>query len=99
MPGVKDAFGEEDRRACVPLLSLGIPGSGTTAVLLGAFLVLGIQPGPLLVQDEGTEKVHFNKNIKLLYSNEFIHLPVIKVNFFFLQLKVDFSTFNCFFIL
>ncbi|AJD89696.1 tripartite tricarboxylate transporter TctA [Jeotgalibacillus malaysiensis] len=37
--------------AFVPLLSLGIPGSGTTAVLLGAFLVLGVQPGPLLVQD------------------------------------------------
>ncbi|WP_431803849.1 tripartite tricarboxylate transporter permease [Halobacillus andaensis] len=37
--------------AFVPLLSLGIPGSGTTAVMLGAFLVLGIQPGPLLVQD------------------------------------------------
>ncbi|MED4128132.1 tripartite tricarboxylate transporter permease [Shouchella miscanthi] len=36
----------------VPLLSLGIPGSGTTAVLLGAFLVLGVQPGPLLVQEE-----------------------------------------------
>ncbi|MCP3027916.1 tripartite tricarboxylate transporter permease [Halobacillus sp. A5] len=37
--------------AFVPLLSLGIPGSGTTAVMLGAFLVMGIQPGPLLVQD------------------------------------------------
>lgn len=37
--------------AFVPLLSLGIPGSGTTAVMLGAFLVLGIQPGPLLFQD------------------------------------------------
>jgi putative tricarboxylic transport membrane protein len=37
--------------AFVPLLSLGIPGSGTTAVLLGAFLVLGVQPGPLLIQD------------------------------------------------
>lgn len=37
--------------AFVPLLSLGIPGSGTTAVLLGAFLVLGIQPGPLLMTD------------------------------------------------
>ncbi|MCG1009656.1 tripartite tricarboxylate transporter permease [Salinicoccus sp. ID82-1] len=35
--------------AFVPLLSLGIPGSGTTAVLLGAFLVLGVQPGPLLM--------------------------------------------------
>lgn len=37
--------------AFVPLLSLGIPGSGTTAVMLGAFLVLGIQPGPLLMTD------------------------------------------------
>ncbi|GEN44485.1 tripartite tricarboxylate transporter permease [Alkalibacillus haloalkaliphilus] len=35
----------------VPLLSLGIPGSGTTAVMLGAFLVLGVQPGPMLMGD------------------------------------------------
>jgi putative tricarboxylic transport membrane protein len=34
--------------AFVPTLTLGIPGSATTAVLLGAFLVFGIQPGPLL---------------------------------------------------
>ncbi|MEK3906579.1 tripartite tricarboxylate transporter permease [Oceanobacillus sp. FSL W7-1304] len=37
--------------AFVPLLSLGIPGSGTTAVMLGAFIVLGVQPGPLLMTD------------------------------------------------
>ncbi|WP_068673166.1 tripartite tricarboxylate transporter permease [Oceanobacillus sp. Castelsardo] len=37
--------------AFVPLLSLGIPGSGTTAVMLGAFLVLGVQPGPMLMTD------------------------------------------------
>ena len=37
--------------AFVPLLSLGIPGSGTTAVLLGALMVMGIQPGPLLVTE------------------------------------------------
>ncbi|WP_047984209.1 tripartite tricarboxylate transporter permease [Ornithinibacillus californiensis] len=37
--------------AFVPLLSLGIPGSGTTAVMLGAFLVLNVQPGPLLMTD------------------------------------------------
>lgn len=30
----------------IPLLTLGIPGSGATAVILGAFLVKGIQPGP-----------------------------------------------------
>lgn len=33
----------------VPTLTLGIPGSGTTAVLLGAFLLYGVQPGPLLL--------------------------------------------------
>jgi putative tricarboxylic transport membrane protein len=32
----------------VPLLSLGIPGSPTSAVLLGAFIMLGLQPGPRL---------------------------------------------------
>jgi putative tricarboxylic transport membrane protein len=34
--------------AMVPLLTLGIPGSGTTAVLLGGLLMWGLQPGPLL---------------------------------------------------
>jgi putative tricarboxylic transport membrane protein len=36
--------------AMVPLLTLGIPGSGTTAILLGAFMMFGLQPGPLLFQ-------------------------------------------------
>lgn len=34
--------------ALVPLLGLGIPGSGTTAVMLAAFQIYGLQPGPLL---------------------------------------------------
>lgn len=34
----------------VPLLSLGIPGSSTTALMLGALMMLGVQPGPLLFQ-------------------------------------------------
>ena len=32
----------------VPLLTLGIPGSGTTAIMLGALISYGIQPGPQL---------------------------------------------------
>jgi len=32
----------------VPLLGLGIPGSGTTAVMIAAFQIYGLQPGPLL---------------------------------------------------
>ena len=34
----------------VPLLTLGIPGSGTTAVMLGALISYGVQPGPQLFQ-------------------------------------------------
>src|SRR5262245_29305533 len=37
--------------AMVPLLTLGIPGGGATAVMLGAFIMYGIQPGPLLFQN------------------------------------------------
>ncbi|MEV2278809.1 tripartite tricarboxylate transporter permease [Nocardiopsis sp. NPDC049922] len=35
----------------VPLMTLGVPGSGTTAILLGALLVLGVQPGPLMLSE------------------------------------------------
>ena len=36
----------------VPLLTLGIPGSGTTAVMLGALISYGVQPGPRLYLDD-----------------------------------------------
>jgi putative tricarboxylic transport membrane protein len=35
--------------ALVPLMVLGIPGSGTTAVMLGALTLYGLKPGPLLM--------------------------------------------------
>ena len=35
--------------ALVPLMALGIPGSGTTAVMLGALTLYGMQPGPLML--------------------------------------------------
>lgn len=44
--------------ALVPLLALGIPGDVVTAVMLGAFVALGITPGPLL----------FQKNIEAVYA-------------------------------
>jgi len=34
--------------ALLPMLSLGIPGSGTAAILLGGLMVWGLNPGPLL---------------------------------------------------
>ena len=36
----------------VPLLTLGIPGSGTTAILLGALIALNVSPGPRLMIDD-----------------------------------------------
>ncbi len=32
--------------ALIPLITMGIPGSGATAIILGAFLLHGLQPGP-----------------------------------------------------
>ncbi|MCH8918700.1 MAG: tripartite tricarboxylate transporter permease [Proteobacteria bacterium] len=37
--------------AMVPTLALGIPGSGTTAVILAALMVHGLRPGPYLIQN------------------------------------------------
>lgn len=34
--------------ALIPMVALGIPGDGTTAILLGGLMIHGIQPGPLL---------------------------------------------------
>lgn len=39
--------------ALVPLLAFGIPGSNSTAILLGGFLIHGIRPGPMLFERSG----------------------------------------------
>jgi putative tricarboxylic transport membrane protein len=36
--------------AMIPLITMGIPGSGATAIILGAFLLHGLQPGPQVLQ-------------------------------------------------
>jgi len=37
--------------ALVPLLTLGVPGDAVTAILLGALIIQGIQPGPLIFKE------------------------------------------------
>jgi putative tricarboxylic transport membrane protein len=64
--------------AMVPMLTLGIPGSGTTAILLGALLMFNITPGPLLFEQRpeiawGLIASMFVGNIALLVMN----LPLI----------------------
>ncbi|MHB8909295.1 MAG: tripartite tricarboxylate transporter permease [Syntrophales bacterium] len=60
--------------AMVPLLTLGIPGSGTTAIMLGALMMFGLQPGPLLFQKNpefvwGVIASMYIGNIMLLIMN------------------------------
>jgi putative tricarboxylic transport membrane protein len=58
----------------VPMLTLGIPGSGLTAVLLAAFTLQGIRPGPLLMTTQpdlvwGLIASMFIGNVMLLILN------------------------------
>lgn len=38
--------------AMVPLLTLGVPGSAVTAIMLGALMMYGLRPGPLLMEQQ-----------------------------------------------
>ena len=62
----------------VPLLTLGIPGSGTTAVMLGALLSFGVQPGPrLMIQNP---EIFWSIIISMYIGNLFLfmlNLPLI----------------------
>ncbi|MCJ8322819.1 MAG: tripartite tricarboxylate transporter permease [Rhizobiales bacterium] len=62
----------------VPLLTLGIPGSGTTAIMLGALISYGIQPGPRLYLDNPT--VFWSVIISMYIGNVvllILNLPLI----------------------
>ncbi|WP_246939002.1 tripartite tricarboxylate transporter permease [Bacillus pinisoli] len=66
--------------AMIPLLTLGIPGSGTTAILMGALIMYNIQPGPLFFTDHpnvawGLIASMFIGNLMLLVLN----MPLVKV--------------------
>lgn len=64
----------------IPLLSLGIPVNVTTSILLGALLILGLQPGPLLISSRpdvfwGVVASMYIGNVMLLVLN----LPLIGI--------------------
>jgi putative tricarboxylic transport membrane protein len=66
--------------ALIPMLSLGVPGSGTTAVLLAMLISLNVQPGPLLFERQpdlvwGLVASLYLANIALLILN----LPMIGI--------------------
>lgn len=76
--GPEAANNSDTAGAMVPLLTLGVPGGGTTAVLMGAFIMYGIQPGPLLFANNpdlvwGLINSMYVGNVMLLILN----LPLI----------------------
>ena len=74
------ANNSETGGALVPLLTLGIPGSGTTAILLAALVLWGFKPGPMLIEDSpalfwGLVASMYIGNVMLLVLN----LPLVPV--------------------
>lgn len=66
--------------ALIPLLTLGIPGSGTTAVLLGALLGMNVTPGPLML--ERNPEVFWGLAASMCLGNAFLlvlNLPLVGV--------------------
>ncbi|MBV1876071.1 MAG: tripartite tricarboxylate transporter permease [Pseudomonadales bacterium] len=62
----------------VPLLTLGIPGSGTTAILLGALIAYGVQPGPRLFIDQ--PEIFWSVIVSMYFGNLILlvlNLPLI----------------------
>jgi len=91
----KDSFGKGNPRgvaapeagnnaaaggALIPMLTLGVPGSGTTAVLLALLLTLNITPGPLLFTEK--PEVVWSLIASLLIANIMLlilNVPMVKV--------------------
>jgi putative tricarboxylic transport membrane protein len=76
--GPESANNSATSAAFIPLFSLGIPGTMTTAILLGAFIIHGVQPGPMLLSQHpeifwGTVASMYVGNVLLLVLN----LPLI----------------------
>jgi putative tricarboxylic transport membrane protein len=74
------ANNSETGGALVPLLTLGIPGSGTTAILLAALVLWGFKPGPLFIGENpqlfwGLVASMYIGNVMLLVLN----LPLVPV--------------------
>lgn len=67
--------------AMVPMTTLGIPGDSVTAIILGALMVQGIQPGPLLFQEQPDQV--YGLFLGLLVGNIFLVLMgLIGIRFF-----------------
>jgi putative tricarboxylic transport membrane protein len=75
------------------LLALGIPGSNTTAMLIGAFMIHGLQPGPLLLSQR--PDVVYGIFVAMLLTNIFlVALSVVGVRMFLQLNRLPYSVFS-----
>ncbi|HET9579993.1 MAG TPA: tripartite tricarboxylate transporter permease, partial [Usitatibacter sp.] len=76
--------------ALLPMLALGIPGSGTAAILLGGLMVWGLNPGPLLFVEH---KEFVWGLIASMYLGNIVGLVIVltTVPFFAAVLRVPFA--------
>ncbi|MGE4276532.1 MAG: tripartite tricarboxylate transporter permease [Lawsonibacter sp.] len=66
--------------AMIPLLTLGIPGDGVTALLMGAFILHGVQPGPTMFTKQGVTAY------SIILGNLIATIMLIFVGLFFTRL-------------
>lgn len=93
--GIKGKFGQGDLKgvaapeaannasACgsfIPMLTLGLPGSGTTAVMMGALTLYNITPGPTMFSEQAN--IVWGLIASLLFANVVLllmNLPLIRI--------------------
>lgn len=78
----------------IPLLSLGVPSGGMTALLLAALMIFGLHPGPLLIKENpnlfwGVVSSMYIGNVMLLVLN----LPLIPL--WVMMLRIPYSYLSC----
>jgi putative tricarboxylic transport membrane protein len=79
--------------AMTTLLSLGIPGSNTTAMMIAAFMIHGLQPGPLLLGSR--PDIVYGIFVAALASNVFLLVLTILAIRLFLELnRLPYSVFS-----
>ncbi|NWF93531.1 MAG: tripartite tricarboxylate transporter permease [Syntrophaceae bacterium] len=75
------------------LLSLGIPGSNTTAMLIAAFMIHGLQPGPLLLGQR--PDIVYGIFVAMLMANLFLlGLTIIGIRLFLQLNRLPYSVFS-----
>ncbi len=65
--------------ALIPTLAFGIPGSGTMAILLGAFLILGLRPGPDMLTK------HLDITFSMMWTLIIANIICVAVSLIFLK--------------